>query len=183
MHGPFDDGLPKFFQRLDVFQASAFFDRNQGNIYRAQAEIRQACAEVERVRLVLQDLLTEAFRRYRTARDQVSSLRDNILPDAKETLQLTTEGYKQGEFGIWEILSARQTYFESSLAYVEALTELQKVSTEINGLQLTGGLNPAEIGTAIQGAGGGVSRQRAVLNKVQENSSKRLLPAALQTGR
>lgn len=159
------------------------FNRNQGNIYRAQAEIRQANSEVERVRLVLQDLLTEAFRRYKTARDQVSSLRDDILPDAKETLQLTTQGYKQGEFGILEVLSVRQTYFESSLAYVEALTELQKVSTEINGLQLTGGLNPAEIGTAIQGAGGGVSRQRAALNNLQESTSRRLLPAAVQTGR
>ncbi len=159
------------------------FNRNQGNITRAQAEIRQANADVERVRLVLRDLLTDAFRRYKTARDQVSSLRDNILPDAKETLQLATDGYKQGEFGILEVLSTRQTYFESSLAYVEALTELQKVVAEINGLQLTGGLNPAEIGTALQGAGGGVSRQRAVLNKLQESTSKRLLPAALQTGR
>lgn len=159
------------------------FNRNQGNIYRAQAEIQQANAEVERVRLVLQDLLKEAFRRYKTARDQVASLRNDILPDAKETVQLTTQGYSQGEVGILEVLSARQTYFESSLAYVEALTELQKVSTEIKGLQLTGGLNPPEIGTAIQGAGGGVSRQRAVLNKLQESTSKRLLPAALQTGR
>lgn len=159
------------------------FNRNQGNIYRAQAEIMQANADVERIRLVLRDLLTDAFRRYRTARDQVSSLRDDIIPDAKETVQLTTEGYKQGEFGILDVLSTRQTYFESSLAYIEALTELQKVTTEINGLQLTGGLNPAEVGTALQGVGGGVSRQRAVLNKLQENSSKRLLPAALQTGR
>lgn len=158
------------------------FNRNQGNIRRAQAEIQQACAEVSRVRLVLQDQLTETFRRYETARDQVTSLRTEILPDAKETLDLTTQGYKQGEFGILDVLTARQTYFESSLAYVEALTELQKVSTEITGLQLTGGLNPAEIGTAIQGTGG-VSRQRAALNTLQENASRRLLPAAVQTGR
>lgn len=158
------------------------FNRNQGNIHRAQAEITQANAEVERVRLVLQDLLTEAFRRYKTARDQVTSLRDDIVPDAKETLELTDQGYKQGEYGVLEVLAARQTYFESSLAYVEALTELQKVTTEIQGLQLTGGLNPAEVGTALQGAGG-VSRQRAALNKLQESSSKRLLPAAVQTGR
>ena len=159
------------------------FNRNKGNIYRAHAEIRQADSEVERVRLVLRDLLTEAFRRYRTARDQVTSLRDEILPDAKETVQLTSDGYSQGEFGILDVLSARQTFFEGSIAYVEALTELQKVTTEINGLQLTGGLNPAEVGTALQGAGGSVSRQRAALSKLQESTSKRLLPAALQTGR
>jgi outer membrane protein, heavy metal efflux system len=158
------------------------FNRNQGNIHRANAEIRQANAEFERVRLVLEDLLNDAFRRYKIARDQVASLRGEIVPDAQETLQLTTQGYKQGEFGILEVLAARQTYFESSLAYVEALTELQKVTTEIQGLQLTGGLNPAEVGTALQGAGG-VSRQRAALNKLQESTSKRLLPAAVQTGR
>jgi outer membrane protein, heavy metal efflux system len=148
----------------------------------SHAEIRQASAEVERVRLVLEDLLNEAFRRYKTARDQVASLRGEIVPDSQETLQLTTQGYKQGEYGILEVLAARQTYFESSLAYVEALTELQKVTTEIQGLQLTGGLNPAEVGAALQGAGG-VSRQRAALNKLQESTSKRLLPAAVQTGR
>lgn len=158
------------------------FNRNQGNVYRAEAEIRQACAEVKRVRLVLEDLLNDAFRRYKTARDQVASLRDEIVPDAKETLQLANEGYKQGEFGILEVLAVRQTYFESSLAFVEALTELQKVTIEIQGLQLTGGLNPAEVGTALQGAGG-VSRQRAALNKLQESTNNRLLPAAVQTGR
>jgi len=157
------------------------FNRNKGNIHRAHAEIRQASAEVERVRLVLEDLLNESFRRYKTARDQVAGFREEIVPDAHETLQLTTEGYKQGEYGILEVLAARQTYFESSLAYIEALTELQKVTTEIQGLQLTGGLNPPEVGTALQGAGG-VSRQRAVLNKQQENASKRLLPAAVQAG-
>lgn len=159
------------------------FNRNQGNILRASAEIRQAQAEVERVRLVLRDLLTDAFRRYNTARDQVARLGDEILPDAKEIVELTTAGYTQGEFGILEVLSVRQTYFQSSVAHVEALTELQKVAIEINGLQLTGGLNPAEIGTAIQGVGGGGSRQRAALNTLQESTSKRLLPAAVQTGR
>lgn len=158
------------------------FNRNQGNIRRAQAEIHQASAEVERVRLVLEDLLNEAFRRYKTAHDQVVSLRGEIVPAAKETLLLATQGYEQGEYGVLEVLAVRQTYFESSLAYIEALTELHKVTTEIQGMQLTGGLNPAEVGTALQGSGG-VSRQRAALNKLQENSSSRLLPAAVQTGR
>jgi hypothetical protein len=78
---------------------------------------------------------------------------------------------------------ARQTYFESNLAYVEALTEFRKVVAEIEGLQLTGGLNPASIGTAIQTQpGGGAQRQRALLNQVQQGSARQLLPAA-QIGR
>ncbi len=79
----------------------------------------QANADVERVRLLLRDLLTDAFRGCRTARDQATSLRDDIIPGANETVQLTTEGDKQGEFSILAVLSTRQTYFESSLALVD----------------------------------------------------------------
>jgi len=62
---------------------------------------------------------------------------------------------------------------------VDSLTELHKVTAEIEGLQLTGGFNPASIGTAIQSAGGGsTGRQRALLNQVQQNSSRQLLNAA-----
>ncbi|MEI8019107.1 MAG: hypothetical protein WCH39_12970, partial [Schlesneria sp.] len=54
-----------------------------------------------------------------------------------------------------------------------------KVITEIEGLQLTGGLNPAAIGSAIQNQmGGGTQRQRALLNELQDSNSKQLLPAA-----
>ena len=71
----------------------------------------QANADVERLRLVLRDLLTDAFRRYRTARDQATSLRDDIIPGANETVQLTTEGDKQGEFGILAVLSHTPNVF------------------------------------------------------------------------
>lgn len=110
-------------------------------------------------------------------------LGQEILPDAEESVRLMSEGFQQGQLNLLELLAARQVFFESSLAYAEALTELHKVSAEIKGLQLTGGLNPAEIGTAIQGAGGNAGRQRAILNNVQQNTASRLLPAALQTGR
>jgi hypothetical protein len=79
-------------------------------------------------------------------------------------------------------VTARQTYFETSLASIEAMIELLKVIVEIDGLQLTDGLNPAEIGTAIQSQGGGDTRQRALLQRVQEGAGRQLLPTA-QLGR
>jgi hypothetical protein len=79
------------------------------------------------------------------------------------------------------VLTAQKTFFEANLAYVDAWTELRKVSVEINGLLLTGGLNPAELGTALQSQPGGGQR-RAILNQMQEGTNNRLLPAALQTG-
>lgn len=155
------------------------FNRNQGNILHAQADIREACQEVERTKLALRDTLADAFQRYETARAQVETLRDEILPDAKESLDVTVAGYKSGEISILQVLAARQTYFQNSLAYIQAWTEMRKVVTEIDGLMLTGALNPAELGTALQGTG---LRQQGLLNQLQDSSTTPVLPAAIQTG-
>src|SRR6185369_10576236 len=131
--------------------------------------------------LALRDQLAETFRRYQTARQQVEHLRDEILPDAEESAKLTMDGYKAGEVNFLQVLSARQTYGETSLAHVEALTELRKVIVELDGLLLTGGLNPAELGAALQAQPGG-GRQRGLLNQLRESSSKQVLIPALQSG-
>lgn len=155
------------------------FNRNQGSIYRASSDIRVASAEIERTKLVLRDLLADSFRRYQTSLKQAQRLRDSILPDAQENLELTELGYKAGESSFLQALTARQTYIETQLAYIESLTEVRKVAAEIEGLQLTGGLNPAAIGAAIQSAGGtSTSRQRALLNQVQQEASRQVLNAA-----
>ena len=128
---------------------------------------------------MLRDSLADSFRRYNTSLRQTERLKDAILPDAKENLKLSTQLFAGGQSAFAPVLAAQQSYFRSEVAYVEALTELHKVITEIEGLQLTGGLNPAAIGSAIQNqGGGGAGRQRALLNDLQDNNSKQLLPAA-----
>jgi hypothetical protein len=87
-------------------------------------------------------------------------------------------GYQQGEFSLLHVLTARQTWFQSNLAYIEAGTELKKVLVEIAGLQLTGGLNPATLGTAIQTQAG--LRQRGLLNQLQDTNTRPILPGSIQ---
>ena len=155
------------------------FNRNQGNIDKSSADIVAAQAEIARVQLVLRDQLALSFQRYNTSLRQTQRLREVILPSAKENLQLTEQVYASGERPFTDVLFAQQTYFQSQVSYLDALTELHKVVTEIQGLQLTGGLNPASIGGAIQNQpGGGTQRQRALLNEVQSRTAKQLLPAA-----
>ena len=159
------------------------FNRNQGSIDKASADIRADQADLCRVQLVLRDQLADSFRRYKTSLRQAERLRDTILPSAEENLQLSQQLYATGETAFAPVLVAQQTYFHSKVAYVESLTELHKVVTEIQGLQLTGGLNPAAIGSAIQNQpGSGAQRQRALFSNLQDRASKQLLPAA-QIGR
>ena len=63
-----------------------------------------------------------------------------------------------------------------------AVAQLEAYSFgEIDGLMLTGGLNPATIGAALQSQPGMTNRQQRLLNQVQEGASKQILPPALQT--
>jgi len=120
------------------------FDRNQGNIYRARAELGAAQQEVRRVELSLRDRLAEAFREHAVARQRTDHYRQEILPDAKDSLELVQEGYRRGEFGYLELLTAQRTYFRANLAYVAALESLWSSHTKIDGLLLTGGLEPLD---------------------------------------
>jgi cobalt-zinc-cadmium efflux system outer membrane protein len=86
----------------------------------------------------------------RSARRRVERLQNQVLADTEENLRLVTDGQRQGEFSLFQVHAARQLYSQSQLSYVESLTELRKLIVEIDGLLLTGGLNPAALGAAIQ---------------------------------
>ncbi len=162
------------------------FNRNQGNIMNWEGVVWQQKEEYERIRLALADQLAGSFQQYQSLRSQVERLRTDILPRARENLDLTTEAYKLGRFDFLRVLNARQTFAQTNLAYIDALTGLHKVVIEIAGLQLTGGLNPTEVGTALQTAPGtGAAGARNVLQALlqeQRGAASRPLPGAIQAG-
>lgn len=159
------------------------FNRNQGNIQVAQADVQLQQKEFERIELALQDQLAATFNQYLSSKNQAERIRQEILPRAKENLELTIQGHKLGEFDMASVLNARQKYFDATLAYVDALTSVHKAAIEIDGLQLTGGLNPTEIGTALQSQGGAGAGTRSVLLqqlRQQGLQGSQLLPGAIQ---
>jgi outer membrane protein, heavy metal efflux system len=162
-----------------------FFNRNQGNILNAEGRLLQQRREYERIQLALVDQLAGSFRQYQSLRHQAQQLQKEILPRAKENLDLTLQAYQAGRFDFARVLSARQLYFQSHLAYIDSLTDLRKTSIEIAGLQLTGGLNPTEAGTALQATpGAGTTGVRSILlQQLQEqrNSSSQTRPGVLQS--
>jgi outer membrane protein, heavy metal efflux system len=162
------------------------FNRNQGNVMNMEGQLISQQKEYERIRLALADQLAGTFQKYMSLQSQAERLQREILPRAKENLDLTTQAYKQGQFDFPRVLAARQMYFQTNMATIDALTELHKVVVEINGLLLTGGLNPTEVGTALQGpAGMGTGGMRGVLlQQLQEqrSNSSRNLPGAIQAG-
>ena len=131
------------------------FNRNQGNIRLAQAEYQRAYRNAERLQLQLRDQLAVAYRRFQQAKYQTDQYKNYILKDAKESLTLTEESYKGGQINFLRVLTARRTYFEANLRYVEALIALRQANVVIDGFVLTGGLTDVpDIGSrALNGLG------------------------------
>jgi cobalt-zinc-cadmium efflux system outer membrane protein len=116
------------------------YNRNQGNIMQAQAELAAAQQEVSRVRLALQERLAEAFRQYSAAGQQVDRYTSDILRDARESLNLALQAYREGELAYLDLLTTQRTFFQTSLAYIDALRTLRISAARIEGLLLDGGL-------------------------------------------
>lgn len=116
------------------------FNRNQGNILKAQAELIAAENEVRRLELALQDRLAAAFERYDNARYRAAKYTSDLLPNAKASLELVRIALEYEEFDYLTLLNAQRTYTQVSLAYLESLRELRAGSVLIEGLLLTGGL-------------------------------------------
>jgi cobalt-zinc-cadmium efflux system outer membrane protein len=152
------------------------FNRNQGGIHTAWHELRRAQAEIERTQLALRDAFEASFRSYANALDRVETTRDELLPAARKSLALASRAAEAGELALADVLDARQVYFDTQLEYAAALTDLRVAAVEVQGMQLTGGLNPAEIGTAIQSSGGTTAQRRALQQLLEQQQRGKLTP-------
>jgi cobalt-zinc-cadmium efflux system outer membrane protein len=120
------------------------YNRNQGGIRQAQAEVAAAQANIERVELSLQQRLAKAFEPYRNARSQVDAYSQLILPDAKRSLDVAVKSYEGGEISFLAVLNVQRTYFQAQVAYLEALRQLRDSVESIEGMLLMDSLQMAE---------------------------------------
>ena len=112
------------------------FNRNQGGIAKAAAEVRAAELQIERVELDLQRRLAVVYKQYADSRFAVDKYSRDIRPTAQETLNLVSESYRAGETGYLTLLTAQRTYFQTNLAYIEALRNMWRATLRIEGLLL-----------------------------------------------
>ncbi len=120
------------------------FDRNQGNIITARAELAAAMREVQRVELDLRNRFAAAFEGYSNSQQQVHVFRSTILSKAQGSLELTGIGYRAGEYGYLQLLTAQRTYFAANLEYLASLQALWAQAITLDGFLLSGGLDSVE---------------------------------------
>jgi cobalt-zinc-cadmium efflux system outer membrane protein len=146
--GPqYDIGANHAITNVSVLVPVPLFNYNQGNIRKAEADVRAARAGLLHHELILTTKLTSAFERYQNARYQVQQYRDEILPDARQALELIASAYRQGETNFLVMLNAQRTFAYTTLASLEAKRELWETGIAIDGLLLTDSLQVGTIST------------------------------------
>jgi len=114
------------------------FDRNQGEIRAAVAERLSAAAKLRGVQLELLAEVSDAWSAYETAHVAATRYRDQLLPKAERTLDLTRQAYERGKTDFLRLLDAQQVVVESRIAYVDALQRLHEAAAILRELAQTG---------------------------------------------
>lgn len=128
-------GIEGFF---DVGIQIPIFNRNQGAVAAARAEVDRATLEVQRVKLSLRFRFAEVYREYATALTRADRYRQEILPKAQKAYELYLNNFRQMAGAYPQALIAQRNLFQLQDAYVDALMIVWQRSVEIRGMLLDG---------------------------------------------
>jgi outer membrane protein, heavy metal efflux system len=130
------------------------FNRNQGNIASARANIDRAESEKKRVSLTLRERASSAFDEYANARLTAEEYRDNILPLAKKSYSLMFDRYGEMLASYPRVLESKRTLFELQSEYIASLETVWSTGLSLQGFLLTDGLEaptqPGEMDRTIR---------------------------------
>jgi cobalt-zinc-cadmium efflux system outer membrane protein len=110
------------------------FDRNQGNIARAEYERMQS--EYRRFDLAqnLKNKLQGLYETWQATYAEVQALQEMILPAAVEAFQMAQESYREGKFNFLEMLEHRKVLFDVNNQYLDAASRYQHLKADIERL-------------------------------------------------
>jgi cobalt-zinc-cadmium efflux system outer membrane protein len=150
---------------IDVTVPVPVFNRNQGNIRRAEADLQAARAEVARIELMLHNRLAAEYERFRNAHQQLQRYTNAMRGRIEESQVLIRRAREVGQ--VLSQLDERfllLTFRQIELARLEALREAWESSVAIEGLLLTDSLQTGLAGAvpAISIGPGGVPRGETV---------------------
>ncbi len=100
------------------------FNRNQGKISEAKGSKQRTVSELQAIHNELKTNIDQYLRLYLTAKKKVDSYKEDIIPKANQTFQLTKKLYQSSEVGQIELLNAQETLVKAELGYIDALANL-----------------------------------------------------------
>jgi cobalt-zinc-cadmium efflux system outer membrane protein len=117
------------------------FNRNQGNVAAARAEIESAKQDLARLKLQIERDLAGLFREYDSARVTVRQYKTEMLPRAQQAYKLYQTNYQNMAAAYPQVLISQRTLFQLEADYIQALENAWQSSLAIRGFGLMDGLS------------------------------------------
>ncbi len=136
-----DNGTNSGMMNVQIGAPIPIFNKNQGSIAAARAEYCRALQDAQRIDNAIRARLAVVSGEFARAAEAVNMYQNELLPAAKETLDLAEATYRAGEQDFIQLLVTRRTYFDANLAYIANLAQLATAQAQIDGYLLTGALN------------------------------------------
>jgi cobalt-zinc-cadmium efflux system outer membrane protein len=123
------------------------FNRNQGNLAAARADIERVDQEKKRIELTLRERAAFVVDQYANARLMAVEYRDEMLPLAKKAYGLMVDKYGQMLASYSRVLETQRKLYELQIEYISALEGVWTNGIALQGYLLTDGLEaPARPG-------------------------------------
>jgi len=123
------------------------FNRNQGNVSAARADIERAEQEKKRIALTLRERAASAVDQYANARLMATMYRDELLPRATKAYGVMFERYGQMQASYPRVLDVQRKLYALQLEYIMSLEAVWTNGLALEGFLLTDGLeSPARPG-------------------------------------
>ncbi|MFZ0864854.1 MAG: TolC family protein [Candidatus Sulfotelmatobacter sp.] len=124
----------------DVGLRIPIFNRNQGNIATAKADVERAKHEVERVKLVLRERAASVVQNYSFSQTAVDRYKSQMIPRAQKAYEMYAKKYKQMAAAYPQVLIAQRTLMQLEVSYITALETFATSSASLQSYLLTDGL-------------------------------------------
>ena len=125
------------------------FNRNQGNVEAARADLERARSEVTRLRLSLRQRVQPLLQTYLADRDRVDRYKTEMIPRATRAYQLYLSKYQQMGQAYPQVIVSQRTLFQIQATYLQVLQDLWTSAIRLQNYALSGGLDaPAAAGRA-----------------------------------
>lgn len=113
------------------------FNRNQGGIKEAKANMLKADAERHASRLSLRQSAIQSWEDLATSLDEAKRYQDEIIPSAHKAYEQAEYGYSRGAFGFLDLLDAQRVLYEVQEARLDSLLNVYEAKAQTDFLMET----------------------------------------------
>jgi cobalt-zinc-cadmium efflux system outer membrane protein len=117
------------------------FNRNQGEVARAQVQVTQAEARVRALEHDVSDEVSSVYAEYALARDTLANIEGRMLADARAVHGVTDYSYRRGEASLIELLDAQRAFDDTMRSYTDARAQFARSAYALDALT-NGGIHP-----------------------------------------